>query len=170
MMFRRPLFAALWCVLSFLPASHALAAPAAPDHVKAALVAADRSIEPGKPLLVARLGHRIVLGLPGNPASSYVTAFLFLLPLVRALQGATRPFPAPILVPLASPLPAGVVRREFLRARFVGGKAVPLAERDSSALRTLAAADLLVDRPSGAPVAPAGSLVPCYGLANGGIA
>lgn len=147
------------------------------DHVRAALEDCGASlafwrvaIRPGKPLLVARLGHRIVLGLPGNPASSYVTAFLFLLPLVRALQGATRPFPAPILVPLASPLPAGEDRREFLRARFAGGKAVPLAERDSSALRTLAAADLLVDRPSGAPLAPAGSLVPCYWLANGGIA
>lgn len=147
------------------------------DHVRGALEDCGASlafwrvaIRPGKPLLVARLGRQILLGLPGNPAASYVTAFLFLLPLLRALQGAARPFPAAIPLPLASPLPAGEDRREFLRARLVDGKAVPLPEHDSSALRTLAAADMLIDRPIRARVAPAGTAVPCYWLENGGFA
>lgn len=128
------------------------------------------AIRPGKPVLVATRGDRIALGLPGNPASAYVTAFLFLLPLLRALQGAARPFPAAFPLPLAEALPAGGARREFLRARFEGGQAVPLAGRDSSALHALAAADLLIDRAAGAPAAPSGAVVPCYWLGNGGIA
>lgn len=147
------------------------------DHVRGALEDCGASlafwrvaIRPGKPLLVARLGRQIVLGLPGNPASSYVTAFLFLLPVLRALQGAARPFPIAIPLPLASPLPAGQDRREFLRACLVDGETVPLAERDSSALRTLAVANLLIDRPIGALAAPGGTPVPCYWLENGGFA
>jgi molybdopterin molybdotransferase len=139
------------------------------DHVRGALadigaeVAFWRvAIRPGKPLLLARLGTQIVLGLPGNPVSSYVTAFLFLLPLLRRLQGAPLALSAAVPLPLAGPLPAGGERREFRRARLVDGQALALPERDSSALATLAAADLLIDRPIGAPEAPAGAPVPCY--------
>lgn len=147
------------------------------DHVRGALqdCAADLAfwrvaIRPGKPLLVARRGGQIILGLPGNPASSFVTAWLFLLPLLRALQGAARPLPSALLLPLAKDLFAGGERREFLRAQLCDGRALPLSERDSSALRTLAAADLMIDRPAHAPPATAGSLVPCYWLQSGGIA
>jgi molybdopterin molybdotransferase len=147
------------------------------DHIRGALedCGADLAfwrvaIRPGKPLLVARLREQIVLGLPGNPASSFVTAFLFALPLLRALQGAAQPHPASIPLRLAATVPAGGARREFLRARFTGGCAAPLAERDSSALRTLAAADLLIDRAAGAPAAAAEDVVDCYWLGTGGTA
>lgn len=147
------------------------------DHVRGALVDCGAelafwrvAIRPGKPLLIGYLGKQIVLGLPGNPNSSFVTAFLFLLPLLRALQGAIRALPVAFPLPLASPLGAGGDRREFQRAQFREGEAVPLEERDSSALATLAAADLLVDRPIDAPAAPPGTLVPCYWLGSGSIA
>jgi molybdopterin molybdotransferase len=139
------------------------------DHVRGVLadIGADIAfwrvaIRPGKPFLVARNGRQLVLGLPGNPNSSYVTAFLFVLPLLRAMQGAARPLPAPIKLELGEPLPAGEERREFRRARLVESRAVPLRERDSSALATLAVADLLIDRPALAPPAPAGAMLPCY--------
>ena len=147
------------------------------DHVRGALedCGADIAfwrvaIRPGKPLMVARLGKRIVLGLPGNPASAYVTAFLFLLPFLRSLQGAVRSIPAAITLPVSASLPAGGDRREFLRSTFVDGWAQPLLQRDSSALTTLAQAELLIDRPAGTEEAPAGSMVPCYWLENGGLA
>nr|WP_246047769.1 molybdopterin-binding protein [Hankyongella ginsenosidimutans] len=41
------------------------------------------AMRPGKPLMAARLGSAIALGLPGNPVSAFVTAQLFLLPLLR---------------------------------------------------------------------------------------
>ena len=144
------------------------------DHVRAALddCGAEISfwrvaIRPGKPLLVGRRGQQIVLGLPGNPVSSYVTAFLFLLPLLRMLQGAARPLPSVLPLPLAEPVASGGDRREFRRARLVDGRAMPLTERDSSALGTLGQADLLIDRPIGSAAAPADSIVPCYWIGNG---
>lgn len=146
------------------------------DHVRGALAdwGADLgfwrvAIRPGKPLLVARRGAQLVLGLPGNPASAFVTAFLFLLPLLRALQGATEPLPRSMPLRLSEPLPAGDARREFRRARFAQGQAQPLEERDSSALRTLAAADLLIDRPAHAPAAASGDYVPTYWIGIGGM-
>src|SRR5690606_11785983 len=57
------------------------------------------AMKPGKPLLVARRGQQWIVGLPGNPVSSYVTGFLFLLPLLRKLAGAADPLPHTI--PLA---------------------------------------------------------------------
>src|ERR1700722_17792127 len=45
------------------------------------------AMRPGKPMMHGRLGGMRVIGLPGNPVSSYVCGFLFLVPLIRALSG-----------------------------------------------------------------------------------
>ncbi len=45
------------------------------------------AMRPGKPMMSGRLAAMHVLGLPGNPVSSYVCATLFLGPLIRALSG-----------------------------------------------------------------------------------
>lgn len=128
------------------------------------------AMRPGKPLLVARKGEQIVLGLPGNPVSSYVTALLFLLPLLRALGGDTAPLPSPLWLPSGSDLPIGGSRLEFLRARFADGTVVPVGQQDSSALRALASANALIERPAHAPETKAGTPVPVYLLENGGVA
>lgn len=132
------------------------------------------AIKPGKPLLVARKGHQIVLGLPGNPVSSYVTAFLFLLPMLRALSGAGsgagQALPVSITARLGVPLPTVGQRQEFLRAAWDGRTATPLRVQDSGALVSLAAATVLIDRPAGAPAAQAGDEVPIYLLDTGRIA
>ena len=128
------------------------------------------AMRPGKPLLVARKGRQWVLGLPGNPVSSYVTAFLFLLPLLRALGGASDPLPRALAMPLGEPLPATGERTEFVRARLGPSGLVPLAERDSSALRSLAAADALIERPAEAPAEERGAIVRAYWLENRGMA
>ena len=39
------------------------------------------ALRPGRPMMNGRLGAMHVLGLPGNPVSAYVCAFLFLVPL-----------------------------------------------------------------------------------------
>lgn len=139
------------------------------DHVLGALEDCGATIDfwrvairPGKPLLVGRLANRIVIGLPGNPASSYVTAFLFLIPLLRTMQGVVHARPEALPLPLGASLPQGGARREFLRGRWFNGSVHPLAERDSSALRTLASANVLIDRPMHVGSATPGALVPCY--------
>jgi molybdopterin molybdotransferase len=128
------------------------------------------AMRPGKPLLVARRGKQWILGLPGNPVSSYVTAFLFLLPLLRALGGASHPLPRAVTMRLGADLPASGNRTEFVRARLVGDSLFPLVEQDSSALVALARADALIERPADAPAASAGNLVRAYWLENGGVA
>jgi molybdopterin molybdotransferase len=128
------------------------------------------AMRPGKPLLVARRGRQWILGVPGNPVSSYVTAFMFLLPLLRALGGARDPLPRGITMRLGTAMPAGGSRMEFVRARFEGDLLVPVMEQDSSALAALAGADALIERPAGAPAAEAGEQVRAYWIENGGVA
>lgn len=128
------------------------------------------AIKPGKPLLVARKGQQLVLGLPGNPVSSMVTAYFFLLPVLRALLGAHQPLPRSLDLPLAEPLPAVGSRREFVRACLTPAGIKPVATQDSGALAALAATQLLVDRPAGAAPAPAGTRVAAYWLEHGGLA
>jgi len=128
------------------------------------------AMKPGKPLLVAHKGGQIVLGLPGNPVASFATAYFFLLPLLRALAGDANPLPRPIMLPLGADVQAGGDRLEFLRARLENGVVTSLGEQDSSALRSLAAANALIARPAGAEPAPRGTAVPVYLLGNGGVA
>ncbi len=125
------------------------------------------AIKPGKPLLVATRGVQVILGLPGNPVSSFVTAFLFALPLVRAAMGDPDPLPRSVMLPGGEDLSAIGKRREFLRA-VSDGRSVRLAgSQDSSALTALAAANCLIDRPAGAAAVAAGDHVPVFYLQNG---
>ena len=128
------------------------------------------AIKPGKPILVAKRGKQLILGLPGNPVSSHVTAFLFLLPLLRALLGAADPLPRRIRATLASPLRPGGSRREFLRANWDGESVTVQDIQDSGAIAPLATSNVLIDRAAGAPAAEAGDRVAAYLLENGGIA
>ncbi|MEZ5708846.1 MAG: molybdopterin molybdotransferase MoeA [Blastomonas sp.] len=125
---------------------------AAPDFWRVAM-------KPGKPILAARLGKAVMLGLPGNPVSAFVTAMLFLLPLIRYLAGASQPLPAVRHAPLGTALPAGGSRLEFLRATLGDGVLHPLTSQDSAALGILAKADALIVRPINAPPALNGEIV-----------
>lgn len=114
------------------------------------------AIKPGKPLMVARKGRQMILGLPGNPVSSYVTAFLFLLPLLRKLGGAADPLPRAIRLPLLEAMPDVGSRMEFVRAVIGKDGVTPLGQQDSSALASLSLADCLIQRPAHAPAAEIG--------------
>jgi molybdopterin molybdotransferase len=128
------------------------------------------AMRPGKPILVARRGPQWILGLPGNPVSSYVTAFLFLVPLLRKLGGAAHPLPAAIRLVLGEDMSPAGDRLELVRAVQRGGVVAPAGEQDSSALRALAASNALIRREIGSPAARKGELVDVYLLENGGIA
>src|SRR5207237_8381065 len=45
------------------------------------------AMRPGKPMMHGRLGALRVIGLPGNPVSSSVCGFLFLVPLLPSFSG-----------------------------------------------------------------------------------
>jgi molybdopterin molybdotransferase len=114
------------------------------------------AMRPGKPLLAGRLSDAIVLGLPGNPVSSYVTATLFLLPLIAQMGGAADPLPSTRAVTLGAPLPANGVRQDYLRARIEDGRAFAPDGQDSAALVALASSDGLIVRPPHVPAAQIG--------------
>lgn len=122
------------------------------------------AMRPGRPLMHGRLGPIHVLGLPGNPVSAFVCAFLFLLPLLRTLTGRTDIAAPSEHALLGSDLPENDERADYLRARLSRSSrgalvATPFPAQDSSMTRVLAAADCLVIREPHAPKAPAGS--PC---------
>ena len=128
------------------------------------------AIRPGKPLLVARRGETLVLGLPGNPVSAFVTGFLFVLPALRRMLGAHDPLPRSEPQRCTADLPPGGDRGEFLRAIRTPEGIVPMMRRDSSLLAQLARADALILRPPECAGTKAGTDVPVYRLENGGIA
>ena len=126
------------------------------------------AMKPGKPLMVATRGEQVILGLPGNPVSSFVTCFLFALPLVRAMVGASNVMPKRVSLPMAVDLPEGGTRRELLRGQWDGTAVTPVRLQDSSAMAALASANCLIERPARSDPLPAGSQTPCYLLQVGG--
>ncbi|NOW44649.1 molybdopterin molybdotransferase [Novosphingobium sp. SG751A] len=128
------------------------------------------AIRPGKPLLVATRGPQVVIGLPGNPVSSFVTAHLFLLPLLRAMQGAGNPLPRTALAHLSEPLGPGADRREFIRGWWDGRDVMPRPMRDSSALAAMAASNCLIEHDAHALAKAAGDPVRIHLIENGGSA
>jgi molybdopterin molybdotransferase len=123
------------------------------------------AMKPGKPLLAGMLDGAVVLGLPGNPVSSFVTGTLFLLPLVRALQGAASPLPQTHVAKLGHALKAGDSRAEYLRAIWRDGGVVEAVDQDSAAMVSLASANALIVRAPGAPPAIVGEMAEIVPLA-----
>jgi molybdopterin molybdotransferase len=128
------------------------------------------AIKPGKPLLVARRGHQIVLGLPGNPVASLVTGFFFLLPLLRTLLGAGQCLPRPFIARLGNAMPANGERREFVRGQWDGTAIATGTSNDSGALASMARCNVVVDRAANSSALVAGAEVSAYLLESAGIA
>ncbi|WP_223879242.1 molybdopterin molybdotransferase MoeA [Chitinimonas arctica] len=130
------------------------------DHVKAAVSALGRldlwriAIKPGKPLAFGKLGQADFIGLPGNPVSAFLTFVLLARPFLLKRMGADVSAPRAIHVPADFAWPGAGQRREFLRARLVGGDdgrllAQLYPSQGSAVMSGLAWADGLVDVPAG---------------------
>jgi molybdopterin molybdotransferase len=123
------------------------------------------AMRPGKPLIFGRLGHALVLGLPGNPVAAFVCGLLFLKPLLRALQGDPQAdADRTEIVLLGSDLPTNKARRDYLRAQLTWNSdglivATPQPLQDSSLLTELARSQALIVREIGEGPAKAGE--PC---------
>lgn len=123
------------------------------------------ALRPGKPLMQGRLGPMLVIGLPGNPVSSIVCGYLFVVPAIRALlgdpaAGADRSEPAL----LGRDVEANDGREDYMRASLDTAPdrlpvATPERRQDSSMLAVLGQAEALLIRPPHAPAARAGE--PC---------
>lgn len=123
------------------------------DLVKPALAAAGGEVDfwkvamrPGKPLICGTLGEALFVGLPGNPVSAFVTATLFLLPLVRHMMGSHAPLPVEEVAQSGAELRANGKRAEYLRAHLDNGVANPVYHQDSAATHALSLANCLIVR------------------------
>jgi molybdopterin molybdotransferase len=120
------------------------------------------AMRPGKPLIFGRLARTPLLGLPGNPVSTFVCAILFLPPAIAAML-ATGTKTHLLSARLIGSLRANEARQDYMRARLVvrDGEywTEAFSRQDSAMLSTLAAADGLIVRPPHAPAENAGARV-----------
>lgn len=123
------------------------------------------AVRPGKPTWFARVGDRILLGLPGNPASAFVCARLFLRPLLDHMSG--RDPVASVRMDrarLRSSLAGNGLRETYLRATVETDETGQLwasaaQHQDSSLLSVFAHAQTLILRAPDAPPVAAGAIV-----------
>jgi molybdopterin molybdotransferase len=108
------------------------------------------AVKPGRPLAFGQLGKCTIIGLPGNPVAAVICFLYFARPVLVALGGGRWPEPHGFLVPADFAMAKKPGRREYLRARLVGGRGHELAvsriEREGSGILTsLTEADGLVE-------------------------
>ncbi|WP_280545810.1 MULTISPECIES: gephyrin-like molybdotransferase Glp [unclassified Halomonas] len=148
------------------------------DHVKAALESLGRldlwrlAIRPGKPLALGRLpgpaGQDVrFVGLPGNPVSCFVGAWLFLRPLLGALQGCPALAQLPCLRARADFSTQTGPRRHYMRVMLEFGSDGILArafrDQNSGVLSSCISADALAVIPAESRIEP-GDPVDCLWL------
>jgi molybdopterin molybdotransferase len=116
------------------------------------------AMKPGKPGWFGRVRDTLILGLPGNPTSAFVTARLLLVPLIAAMQ--CRQASDALNwhnALLSSSMPASGDRETFHRATLENDAVRILPFQESHAQKTLAQADVLVRQPAHSPELAAGS-------------
>ncbi|MGB3389326.1 MAG: gephyrin-like molybdotransferase Glp [Pseudaminobacter sp.] len=151
------------------------------DLVTAAVSAAGGStsvcalaLRPGKPIAFGSLGHCRTLHLPGNPMATLVTAFLFLLPLVR-MQAGLDPRNHPVAVRTAGRFHHVPGKTEFVPVRSIGTDpdGIPLMEMlgkgGSGRLLPLVMADGLAELPAARGSLDAGEFVSFHSFRQMGL-
>jgi molybdopterin molybdotransferase len=136
------------------------------DHLRPAVQAEGRielwqiAIKPGKPLAFGEVrrgtgaGTAYIVGLPGNPVSSFVTFLLLVRPVLLRLQGARDVQTHPLRLRADFDWPRPDKRREFLRVRRNADGGLELFANQSSGVLTSAVwGDGVVDNPSGRAIA-----------------
>jgi molybdopterin molybdotransferase len=140
------------------------------DLVGAALIRAgcevlfhNVAMRPGKPIVAAKRGGCLVLGLPGNPVSAFTAFHVFVAPGLRKLLG----HPAPVAAPLRAMLVAPLRRRprrltyHLAHLRWHEGKLLvaPVTSASSGDVLSLVRANAFVVAPGDTQPIPAGTEV-----------
>jgi molybdopterin molybdotransferase len=102
------------------------------------------AVKPGKPLLFARRGPRYIVGLPGNPVSTFIIFEVMVKRLLYRLMGIDTP-PQEICGRLTTDIRRRDTTRFEFRPVVVSGDAVsPVSYHGSSHLRALGSANALL--------------------------
>lgn len=130
-------------------------------------------MKPGKPFTFATVTvdgrPKLVFGLPGNPVSSLVTYYLFVVPALRKLAGWPNPHLRRVQAQLAQPLALDAYRPEYHRATLLwddtlqegrgGYRAHSTGSQASSRLLSMRTANALLELPQAEGVLPVGAVV-----------
>lgn len=124
------------------------------------------AMSPGKPVILARVGHRTVWGLPGQVASAMVVMLVLVQPFLRRLMGDASSLRWEQRPGLPARLTRNVAsrqgREDYVRVRLAPGEGGLLATPElgpSGLLRTLVASQGLVRIPAGLEGLEAGAMV-----------
>lgn len=115
--------------------------------------------KPGKPLLFAKKDDKLFFALPGNPASSLVCYYEYVLPALRIMSGRKEPYLTALKMPAKYAYSFNGERDEFLKGLIVNGEVIPLDGQESFALRSFAIANAIIYLPLTQNVVNAGDLV-----------
>src|SRR5688572_20525411 len=123
------------------------------------------AMKPGKPVVLSRLRDRVILGLPGNPVSSFVSFHLFAAPALRKAMGQEGDlYPTEVHARLDMPLKSIGDRRVYVRvhvsARDGELHARPLTSQGSGSLTSMIGANGLAVVESDVTLVDAGAMVP----------
>jgi len=129
------------------------------------------AMRPGKPLMFGNFSGIPMLGMPGNPVSSMICSFLFMIPALDALLGLSPRHPPRQKARLSHDVKENDQREDYMRAEIIGDDSgLPViklfSKQDSSMLSSLSKADCLIVRAPFAEALPAGSDVEIISLTH----
>lgn len=129
------------------------------------------AVRPGKPMLLATFGEKVLFGFPGNPVSTHCNAEIFLKPFLRRAFGFAEPVVAAELARLVADFEPDRRRLFFpyARRRIEAGYSVveAFANQSSGNLLNTAQANCLLKIPPGSETLRAGSEVETIPLKAG---
>jgi molybdopterin molybdotransferase len=119
--------------------------------------------KPGKPLTFGSCGRTPVFGLPGNPVSSLVCFYLYVLPALRTMMGLGKVHLPSTGATLAETVKKAEGLTEFVRCSLEGSpddyRARSTGTQSSGALRSLSLGDALIVGPPDTALLEAGARV-----------
>ena len=108
------------------------------------------AVKPGKPFALGKINNTLFCGLPGNPVSSFVTARLLVVPIIKKMQGqAQQDEPFFVNARVTKPLKRRPGRRDFQRATMIRNQqgeweVTPFKSQSSGVMTSITSANCLM--------------------------
>ena len=108
------------------------------------------AVKPGKPFALGSINNTLFCGLPGNPVSSFVTAKLLVVPIIKKMQGQTgNASPLFVNAKITRDIKRRAGRRDFQRATMTKDDSgewhvTPFKKQSSGVMTSITAANCLM--------------------------
>jgi molybdopterin molybdotransferase len=121
------------------------------------------SIKPGKPVLYGKIKNIHIFGLPGNPVSTYVCYFLFVLETISRMKGQKNTYIKIKKAILLNDINNNSSRESYYRGKYlISNNQISvhtLNSQDSSLLHNLSTANCLIKVPSNLKIIKKGKII-----------